>query len=253
MRRCSVQRFDGRTVWVTGASSGIGLAVARRVAEEGGTVVCTARTQRRLDEAVASLPGTGHLALAFDAANEDATDIAAARLRSEGRTLHAAVMCAGQHSLRPLQMLKAAHLDESLAANVRSAMLCTKMAVKLASREGCSIVWLSSAGALAGNTGEAAYAASKGALLSASRSLATELASRGIRVNAVAPGVVETPMSECWLGQLTLAQREAVRSRHLLGFGCDEDVAAAIAFLASDDARWITGTCLTVDGGLTCH
>jgi len=126
-------------------------------------------------------------------------------------------------------------------------------ASSLSPRDGASIVYLASAAAMIGNIGEAVYAASKGALLSACRSLAAELASRRIRVNVVAPGVVETPMSDRWLGQLAPEQREALRSRHLLGFGHPEDVAAAIAFLASDDARWITGTCLTIDGGLTCH
>jgi NAD(P)-dependent dehydrogenase (short-subunit alcohol dehydrogenase family) len=127
------------------------------------------------------------------------------------------------------------------------------MAAKLAPPEGSSIIYLASAAAMIGNIGEAVYAAGKGALLSACRSLAVELASKRIRINAVAPGVVETPMSDRWLSQLTPEQREVVRSRHLLGFGHAEDIAAAIAFLASDEARWITGTCLTIDGGLTCH
>ena len=134
-----------------------------------------------------------------------------------------------------------------------SALLCTKMAAKLSSREGASIVYVSSAAAMIGNFGEAVYAASKGALLSACRSVAVELASKRIRVNVVAPGVVQTPMSDRWLSHLTPEELETVRSRHLLGFGRAEDVAAAIAFLASDDARWVTGTCLTIDGGLTCH
>jgi NAD(P)-dependent dehydrogenase (short-subunit alcohol dehydrogenase family) len=248
-----VRRFEGKTVLIVGASSGIGLAVARRFAEEGGMVICSARTKERLNQVVASLPGSGHLALPFDAANEAEVDNATAQLKSEKRAIHAAILCAGQHSLRPLQLLKASHIDEALAANVRSALLCTKMTAKLSSPEGASIVYLSSAAALIGNIGEAVYAASKGALLSACRSVAVELAAKRIRINVVAPGVVETPMSDRWLSQLTPEQREAVRSRHLLGFGRKEDVAAAIAFLASDDARWITGTCLTIDGGLTCH
>jgi len=248
-----VRRFEGRTVLVTGASSGIGLAVARSFADEGASVVCTARTKERLDEVVADLPGSGHLALSFDAANEVEVDVAANQLKTEKRTIHAAVLCAGRHSIRPLQLLKAIHIDDSLGANVRSALLCTKLAAKLAPKEGASIVWVSSAAAMIGNAGEAAYAAGKGALLSACRSVAAELASRQIRINAVAPGVVETPMSERWLSQLAPEQKEAIRCRHLLGFGRAEDVAAAIAFLSSDEARWITGTCLTVDGGLTCH
>jgi len=248
-----VRRFEGRCVLVTGASSGIGLAAARRFAEEGARVICVARTRERLEQAVANLPGTGHVALPFDAANEPEVDNAAIQLKSEQRAIHAAILCAGQHSLRPLQVLKASHIDESLAANLRSALLCTKMVAKLSPPDGSSIVYLGSAAAMIGNIGEAVYAASKGALLSACRSLAAELASKRIRVNVVVPGVVQTPMSDRWLSQLAPEQREAVRSRHLLGFGRAEDVAAAIAFLASDEARWITGTCLTIDGGLTCH
>src|SRR5579871_1302309 len=130
MRRCSVRRFEGRTVLVTGASSGIGLAVARSFADEGASVVCTARTKERLDEVVADLPGSGHLALSFDAANEVEADVAANQLKTEKRTIHAAVLCAGRHSIRPLQLLKAIHIDDSLGANVRSALLCTKLAAK---------------------------------------------------------------------------------------------------------------------------
>ena len=246
-------RFDGKSVLVTGASSGIGLAVARRFAAEGGRIICAAREKERLEKVVTGLPGTGHVALAFDSSNENEVESALALLKVEKRVIDAAALCAGRHLIRPLQLLKVFHLDELLAANLRSALLCTKMVMKLAPREGASVVWVSSAAAMIGNAGEAAYAASKGGLLSACRSLAAELASRKIRINVVAPGVVETPMSDRWLSQLTSEQKEAIQSRHLLGFGKPEDVAAGIAFLASDEARWITGACLTIDGGLTCH
>lgn len=248
-----MRRFEGRTVLVTGATSGIGLATARRLAQEGAAVICSARTKDRLDQVVSELPGDGHMSLAFDAAREEDVTAAGTTLKNANRVLDAAVMCAGQHFLRPLQLSKATHFQELLTENVLSAILCTKMALRLAAKEGASIVWLSSAAALIGNAGETAYAASKGALISACRSMATELASRRIRVNAIAPGVVETPMSEQWLNQLAPEQRESIRARHLLGFGSAEDVAAAIAFLVSDDSRWITGTCLAIDGGLTCH
>jgi NAD(P)-dependent dehydrogenase (short-subunit alcohol dehydrogenase family) len=253
MRTFLVQRFDGKTVMVTGASSGIGLAVARRFAEEGAKVVCIARDKDRLEQAVAALPGTGHIALVFDAANEAEVDAAAAQLRAGNTVLYAAVFCAGEHMLRPLQVTKASHIDQLLAANVRSALLSTRLAVKLAAKEGASVVLVSSAAAYIGNTGEAVYAAAKGAIVSACRALAAELASKRIRVNAVAPGVVETPMSAQWLNQMSPQQKEAIRSRHLLGLGRPEDVADPILFLAGDEARWITGTCLTIDGGLTCH
>jgi len=248
-----VRRFEGRTILVTGATSGIGLATARRLSEEGATLICSARTKERLDEIVAELPGSEHMSLPFDASSEEEVASAGSALRDGNRKLHGAVMCAGQHFLRPLQLSKTSHFQELFAANVLSSLLCTKMAIRHTAPEGGSIVWLSSAAALIGNTGEMAYAASKGALLSACRSVATELAPRRIRVNTVAPGVVETPMSEKWLSQLSPEQKAAVSSRHLLGLGSPQDVAAAIAFLLSDDSRWITGSCLTIDGGLTCH
>jgi NAD(P)-dependent dehydrogenase (short-subunit alcohol dehydrogenase family) len=253
MGRCSVRRFEGRTFLVTGATSGIGLATARQLAEDGATVICAARKKDRLDQVVAQLPGEGHLSLAFDAGREEEVTTAGNMLKNANRILHGAVMCAGQHSLRPLQLSKASHFEELFAANVLSALLCTKMMVRLAAKEGASIVWVSSAAALIGNPCEAAYAASKGALIAACRSMATELAPKRIRVNTVAPGVVETPMSAQWLSLMQPEQLEAIRARHLLGFGSPDDVAATITFLASDESRWITGTCLTVDGGLTCH
>lgn len=248
-----MRRFEGRSVLVTGATSGIGLAAARRFAEEGAAVICTARSDERLHRVVAELPGEGHRALAFDAAKEAEVDAAAAQLKCAGVQLRAAVLCAGLHALRPLQILKSAHIDEMLSSNLRTALLCTRLVAKNAGKEGAAIVWLSSAAAVIGNAGEAAYAASKGALISACRALAAELASRRIRINCVAPGVVETPMAESWLGRLSPEQREVVRARHLLGFGKPDDVAGPILFLASDEARWITGACLAIDGGFTCH
>lgn len=248
-----MRRFEGRSVWVTGATSGIGLAAAHRFAEEGATLVCTARGDERLNRLLAELPGKGHSALAFDAANESEVNAAAAKLRSSGIQLHAAVLCVGRHELRPLRVLQAPHVEQALSSNLLSALLCTKLAVNNAAKEGASVVWLSSAAAIVGNPGEAAYAAAKGALIAACRAVAAELAAKRIRINAIAPGVVQTPMAEQWLSRVSAEQRAAICSRHLLGFGKPEDVAGPILFLSSDDARWITGTCLVVDGGLTCH
>jgi NAD(P)-dependent dehydrogenase (short-subunit alcohol dehydrogenase family) len=253
MRKCLVQRFEGRCYLVTGATSGIGLATAKGLAGEGAAVICAARSKEHLDAVISELPGTGHISLAFNAAAEEQVVFAASTLKNANRILNGAVFAAGQHALRPLQMTKATNITDLFEANVLSAFLCTKTMIRLAAKEGASVVWLSSAAALISNAGESAYAASKGALIAACRSLAAELAPRGIRVNTVVPGVVNTPMSESWLIQMTEAQREAIKARHLLGFGSPQDVAASILFLLSDEARWITGTSLVVDGGLTCH
>jgi NAD(P)-dependent dehydrogenase (short-subunit alcohol dehydrogenase family) len=115
--------------------------------------------------------------------------------------------------------------------------------------KGGSIVLFSSAAARMAATGASSYAASKGAIESATRALATELAGQRIRVNAVSPGVVSTPMSEGFLGKLTAGQLIALEARHPLGFGTPDDVADPVLFLLSNDARWITGSVLSVDGG----
>jgi NAD(P)-dependent dehydrogenase (short-subunit alcohol dehydrogenase family) len=249
-----VPRFDDTNILITGASSGIGFATAHRLANEGARIIGISRNLEKLNKAVALWKDSErHIALSVDLQDPTALDGLPARIAAIGSPLHAAVFSAGTHSLRPLQMLNTSNIDELLNSNIRSTLLCTKAFLKSAARTGASVVWVSSAAALIGNFGESAYAAAKGGVIAACRSLATELAARSIRINVVAPGVVDTAMSQAWLSHLTPEQIDSVRKRHLLGFGKPEDVAGAITFLLSSDARWITGTCLTIDGGLTCH
>lgn len=249
-----MRRFEGKAAVVTGASSGIGLAVGSRLAAEGARVIAVARNAERLQSAVESWADSSlHIPLAFDASDERAVTDAFAALRRSKTVLDVAVLCAGRHAMRPLQALNSSCFDELLSANLKSALYCTKAFARSTGENGGSVVWLASAAAFIAGPGESIYAAAKGALVSACRGLACELAGRGIRVNVIAPGVVNTPMSAAWLNTLPDDDRSRIRQRHLLGFGEPEEVSGPIAFLASDDARWITGTCLTVDGGLTCH
>lgn len=245
-----MRRFEGRTFLVVGASSGIGRATAERLASEGGRVVGVARTSETLQAAIAALPGEGHQAIAADAVDYAALAPVIAAGKAAGG-FSGAALCAGVNALRPLALLDEAGLRTILDVNVVSTLNATRAFTKAAAKSGGSVVWLSSVATERGSAGFIAYAAAKGALNGALKSVAAEVAGRNIRVNAVAAGVVQTPMADGWMAKLSEDQRRAVESGHLFGLGRPEDVAGAIAFLLSDDSRWMTGATMTVDGGLS--
>lgn len=246
-------RFQGQSLVISGGSTGIGLATAQRVAAEGARVAVLARDAARLDAAVAGLPGTGHLALACDVTIEEAVAGALKTVKESWGTVHGGVMCAGAHSVRPLAVAKAANFEEMFRLNVLSAVNVLRPLSRMMPAGAGSLVVVSSVAGLRGAPGASAYATAKGALLTLVRSLAHELAPRGTRINAVVPGVVATAMTEQFLGTLPPSQKESVVKSHPLGLGQPDDVAAAIAFLLSSDARWITGSELVIDGGLSAH
>ncbi len=246
-------RFQGQNFLISGGSAGIGLATAQRLAAEGAQVAVLARDEARLQSSLATLTGTGHVHIVCDATNEDATAAAIKSLKERWTVIHGGVMCAGAHSVRPLAVSKAANFEEMFRLNVVSAINILRPLSRALPTGGGSLVVVSSVAGLRGAPGASAYAAAKGALLTLVRSLAHELAPRGARINAVVPGVVTTAMTEQFLGSLPPAQKEVVVKSHPLGLGRPDDVAAAIAFLLSTDARWITGSELVIDGGLSAH
>lgn len=240
-------------VLVTGATSGLGRAAVTRLAEEGARLILVGRNQAALQE-LADLHGDRiHGTHVRDLAGPEAAGALMADLRDAG-PISGWVLAAGIQELRPLMMETWASLERTWAANVAGGLglLAAALKARRVARGG-SIVMFSSAAAAAGGAGLVSYAASKGALEGAVRSMALELAGQAIRVNAIAPGVIPTPMSEKYLGKLNAPQIEHLRAEHPLGFGAPEDVAGTVAFLLSSDARWITGTVLQIDGGLTAH
>ena len=246
--------LDGRTVLVTGASSGLGRAISILVSKLGGRVVLVARSEHRLAETMSLLYGGEHRVEPFDLNQLDAIPGWMKKLASEVGALDGLVHSAGLHATLPLRVLKPSRLDELMKVNVSAAMALTKGFRQRGVRaEQGSVVYLASVAALAGSAGNAGYSATKGALVSMCRSLAVELATEQIRVNCLAPGWVPTELAAKAESKLEDAQLQAISDMHPLGLGRPDDVANAAAFLLADTGRWVTGQTLVIDGGYTAH
>jgi NAD(P)-dependent dehydrogenase (short-subunit alcohol dehydrogenase family) len=246
--------MSGRNVLVTGASSGLGSAIARGLAKQGAKIVLAGRDRGRLAATADSLVGSGHVVQPFDLLDYDSVPQRLRDIASLQGSLHGLVHSAGIMGLRPLRMVSATDWDLSLRTNLIAAGALAKgFRQKGVNASGGSVVFLASVTGLTGHAAQGVYSATKGALIALARSLAIELAPENIRVNCVAPAVVEVGMSEKLKSGMTPEQWSHVASLHPLGIGRPEDIAHAVNFLLADTARWITGTTLVVDGGYTAQ
>lgn len=240
----------GRVALVTGASQGIGRAVAQRLAREGVTVALAARNEAKLAEVAADIAAAGGKAESFplDLASEDSIKECAKAVIAKLAKVEILVNNAGiTRDILALRMKKQ-DWDDVLTTNLTGAFLMTQACMNsmLKARWG-RVINITSVVGETGQAGQANYAASKAGLIGMTKSLARELASRTITVNAVAPGYIETAMTAV----LTEEQKSAMTSQvPLARGGSDADVAGAVAFLASDDAAYITGHVLDVNGGM---
>ncbi|MCZ7650586.1 MAG: 3-oxoacyl-[acyl-carrier-protein] reductase [Thermoanaerobaculia bacterium] len=243
-------RLDGRTALVTGASQGIGEAIARRLAHQGARVVLAARGLERLERLAAELGGAGSEALAWrlDLSRPEELAARVKELPPAFAEIDVLVHNAGITRDNLLARLTLEQWEEVLRTNLTGAYALTKeLARGMIRRRWGRIVAVSSVVGLMGNAGQANYAAAKAGLVGFVKSLARELASRAITANVVAPGYIDTAMTAA-LGD---AAREKLFAQIPLGrIGSGEDVAAAVAYLASEEAGYVTGQVLNVSGGL---
>ncbi|MGI5143131.1 MULTISPECIES: SDR family NAD(P)-dependent oxidoreductase [unclassified Streptomyces] len=242
-------QLEGKTAVVTGGSTGIGLATAARLASEGAHVFITGRRKDALDRAVESI-GSAVTAVPGDISKPTDLDRRYDAIRDRGRGLDVLFANAGMGTLAPLAQVTEEQFDQIFGVNVRGTLLTVQKALPLLN-DGASVIFNDSIRADDGREAFGLYAASKAAIRSLARTWANELKGRGIRVNTVAPGAIDTPGVDIAIGEENAA---AVKAELAAGVpigrrGRPEEVAAAVAFLASTDSSFMLGTTLHVNGG----
>jgi len=249
-RRNKMGKLEGKVAVVTGGNSGIGLATAKRFQQEGARVVISGRSKKTLDEAVRTI-GNGVLSIQADVARLADLDRLYKEVSNKLGKIDVLFVNAGVAKFAPLAETSESTYDEQFDINVKGAYFTIQKAIPLLN-DGASIILNTSVADIKGNEGMSAYSATKAALRSLARTAAAELVARGIRVNAVAPGPIVTPIFEkTGLPKESVDEiaKQIIEKVPMKRFGQPEEVAATVAFLASEDASYITGVEINVDGG----
>ncbi|MCC8175104.1 MAG: SDR family oxidoreductase [Bacteroidales bacterium] len=240
--------LQGKTVLVTGASSGIGRATAIECSRLGANLVITGRDQNRLEETLKAMDGDGHSLVVADLSQSESVDA----LLSATDVLDGVVHCAGINQLAPINFATPDKIRSVMDVNFFAPYELTRMLNKKKRlAKGASVVFISSvSGVYVSAPASSIYSATKGALNGAVKGMALDLAPKGIRVNSVTPGVIETNIFDA--GTVSAEQLEENKKQYPLGrFGQPREVALGVAYLLSDASQWVTGSNLKIDGGLT--
>ena len=245
--------LNDKNIIVTGASSGLGRAAAIKLSYEGARVCLVGRSETRLKETHSLMKKSDHFLLSVDLCDFKEYEIFFNNIFSSFGLLDGLVHFAGINMLLPLKVMKLKKIQEILNINLLAFFELTKYFSKnkYFNKLGASIIGASSVMSLRGASALSGYSCSKAALDGAVRSLACELATKKIRINSIAPGFVKTPMNDEILKTLSPEAADKILRAHPLGVGTPEDVASLVAFLLSDDARWITGSTISIDGGFS--
>jgi NAD(P)-dependent dehydrogenase (short-subunit alcohol dehydrogenase family) len=240
-------KFENQQILIVGATGGLGGEIARHLKREGAELTLSGRNEDKLK---ALAQGLGAHVLSADVStSEGRIELAEAVGVCDG-----VVYAAGVAPVAPVRYLKDADLEACLNVNTTAPLLLIRDLLKKKKlNSGASIVWLSSVASSRGAGGYAAYASSKAALEAAARCLALELAPKAMRVNCIAPGMIETEMAAAAAERISGEAFAAHLKAYPLGAGQPADVAAAASFLLSEESRWVTGVTLPVDGGFSIH
>jgi NAD(P)-dependent dehydrogenase (short-subunit alcohol dehydrogenase family) len=246
-----MSNLNNKVIVISGSSSGIGRSCAIRCSEQGAKVALLGRDETRLKETLSKLSGEGHKFYCQDLVEYDKLKDLVSRIAEDIGVISGFIHSAGIEIVLPLKLTEPHHFERAFAVNVISGFELTKHIVKKKNvdPDGASIIYISSVMGVTGQPTKTVYSATKGALISGTRSLAVELARYSIRVNCVSPAVVKTGMSQAMMDKTTSDAVEEIIKAHPLGIGQPKDVADTCVFLLSDSAKWITGTNIVVDGG----
>jgi NAD(P)-dependent dehydrogenase (short-subunit alcohol dehydrogenase family) len=237
-----------KNILITGASSGIGRQIAITASELGASVTIVGRDIKKLEETISLLTGIGHKMYSLDLSNSSNID----QLIIESTAYDGVVFNAGIVEYLPVKFLNDEKINAVFSTNFDSnVILSQKLLKKKLLNKKASLVFISSISSKLGISGTAMYATSKAALSAFSKVLASELASQGIRSNSICPGIVKTAMTEKANDVASEEEMKKAASEYPLGYGEPADVAGLVMYLLSDISKWMTGSDLIIDGGLT--